>query len=172
MATATTLQSLNSDADFGGVSTARTSNRSQIETFVVRNTNGSGITKAVAAGQWVSFDTDQTGADRVRCVSVVNTSGGAVAIGVPVIGVALDNVSIPEPGIAGQSVEVNIRVVIGGYVENASVATGSTEGLALTLDTTTSGRATIADAANVNICGVALEDAVSNAADVWVFKKF
>jgi hypothetical protein len=172
MATSTLLQSLNTDADFGGVSTARTSNRSQIETFVVRNTNGSGATRAVTAGQWVSFDTTQTGADRVRCVRVIDTSGGAVAIGVPVVGVALDTVSVAEPSVSGQSVEVNIRVVVGGYAEGASVATGSTSGLALALDTTTSGRATIADAANVNICGVALEDATSNAADVWVLKQF
>jgi len=172
MATSTLLQSLNSDADFGGVSTARTSDRSQIETFVVRNTNGSGVTKAVTAGQWVSFDTTQTGADRVRCVRVIDTSGGAVGIGVPVVGVALDTVSVAEPSVAGQSIEVNMRVVVGGYAEGASVATGGTLGLALALDTTTSGRATIADAANVNICGIALEDAVSNAADVWVFKQF
>jgi hypothetical protein len=105
-------------------------------------------------------------------VRVIDTSGGPVAIGVPVVGVALDTVSVAEPSVSGQSVEVNIRVVVGGYAEGASVATGSTSGLALALDTTTSGRATIADAANVNICGVALEDATSNAADVWVLKQF
>jgi len=175
MATATTLQSLNSDADFGGVSTARTSNRSQIETFVVRNTNGSGVTKAVTAGQWVAFDTTQTGADRVRCVRVIDTTAGAVAIGLPVIGVALDTVSVAEPSVAGQSIEVNIRVVVGGYAEGAAVATGATIGLALSCDlggVGNNGRADIATAANVNICGVALEDAVSNAADVWVLKQF
>jgi hypothetical protein len=48
------------------------------------------------------------------------------------------------------------------------VATGSTANLALSLDTTTSGRAAIADAANVNIAAIALEDAASNKADVWV----
>lgn len=169
MATSTILQFLNSESDGSGVAT---SNRRQIETFVVRNTQGSGVTKAVTAGQWVSFDTTQTGSDRVRCVRVIDTSGGAVALGVPVVGVALDAVSIAEPTVTGQSIELPIRVIVSGYAENASVATGSTTGLALSLDTTTSGRATIADAANVNICGIALEDAASNVADVWVHKQF
>jgi hypothetical protein len=168
MATSTILQSLNSETDGA---TATSSARRQIETYVLRNTNGTGASRTVTAGQWVSFDTTQTGSDRVRCVRVIDTSGGAVAIGVPVIGVALDTVTIAEPTVSGQSVELPVRVVVSGYAENAFVATGSTSGLALSLDTTTSGRATIADAANVNICGVALEDATSNLADVWVFKQ-
>ena len=171
MATSTLLQQIDGVASNFG---ATTSNRRQVETFVVKNTNGSGVTKTVTAGQWVSFDTGASGdvisgADRVRCVKVIDTSGGAVAIGVPVVGVALDSVTVAEPGVSGVSVETPIRVVVAGYAENASVATGSTKDLALALDTTTSGRATIADAANVNICGVALEDAASNVADVWVF---
>lgn len=146
MATSTLVQFL------GAGEAGATSNRSQIETYLAGGT--------IAAGDWVSFDTSKTGADRVLYVKTVDTSGGAVLIGVPTVGVAL------SAAVAGDQV----RVVVAGYVENAKVATGSTAGLALTLDTTSSGRATIADAANVNICGVALEDAASNLADCYVLK--
>jgi hypothetical protein len=77
---------------------------------------------------------------------------------VPVIGVAVETVADGEP----------VTVVVQGFVKAAAVATGSTSGLALALDTTTSGRATIADATNVNICGIALADAASNVAPVMV----
>jgi len=146
MATSTLVQFL------GAGEAAATSNRRQVETYLAGG--------AIAVGDWVSFDTTKTGADRVLYVKTVDTSGGAVAVGVPTVGVAID------AGGAGDQ----IRVVVAGYVENAKVATGSTAGLALALDTTSSGRATIADAANVNICGVALEDAASNLADCYVLK--
>lgn len=154
MATSTLIQFLgDAVTDPSGIA-GDTSNRRQVETFLA--------SAAITAGQWVSFDYDKTDADRCLYVKVTDTSGGAVAIGVPSIGVALSTVA------AG----AQIRVVVAGYVEGASVATGATKGLALALDTTTSGRATIADAANVNICGIALEDAVGNAADCYVIKSF
>jgi hypothetical protein len=114
---------------------------------------------AITTGQWVNLDYAKTSnADKLAFVTVTDTSCGAVAIGVPVIGVAVETVADGEP----------VTVVVQGFVKAAAVATGSTSGLALALDTTTSGRATIADAANVNICGIALADAVSNVAPVMV----
>ena len=151
MATNTLLQKLDGEADGFG---STTTNRQQVEVFLAAS--------AITAGQWVSFDVTKTGADKVLYVRVIDTSGGAVAIGVPTVGVALDTVAIGD----------RVRVVVGGYVASASVATGSTAGLALALDTTTSGRATIADAANVNIAGIALADAASNVAPCWVHKQF
>jgi len=114
---------------------------------------------AITAGQWVNLDYAKTSnEDKLAFVTVTDTSLGAVAIGVPAIGVAKNTAADGEP----------VVVVVQGFCEVAAVATGSTSGLALALDTTTSGRATIADAANVNICGIALADAVSNVAPVMV----
>ena len=144
MADSTLIQSLIPGAD------ADQSARSKRQKFLAGGT--------IAAGDFVSTDTSQTGADRALYVITVDTSGGAVALGVPTIGVAMNAAA------AGETVEV----VVAGYAEDANVATGSTLGLALALDTTTSGRATIADAANVNIAAIALEDAASNLCDVWV----
>lgn len=127
---------------------------SEVRTFLASGT----ITK----GQWVNFDYAKTDADKVVYVTVQDTSGGAIAIGVPVIGVAVSSTTAANQ---------EVQVCIAGYCEVAAVATGSTSGLALALDTTTSGRATIADAANVNVCGVALADAVSNSAPVLVYRQ-
>lgn len=114
---------------------------------------------AITKGQWVNLDYAKTSdADKLAYVTVTDTSGGAIAIGVPAIGVAKESAADGEP----------VTVVVQGFVKEAAVATGSTSGLALALDTTTSGRATIADAANVNICGIALANAVSNVAPVMV----
>lgn len=129
-------------------------NRNQVETFIASS--------AITAGDFVSFDTSRTGADKVLYVGVIDTSGGAVALGVPTVGVALRSVS------AGQDVDV----VVSGYVGVANVATGVAAGVAIALDTTTSGRATTADAANVNIAGICLSLAASNKAEVWVHKHF
>jgi hypothetical protein len=127
---------------------------SEVRTFLASGT--------ITAGQWVNFDYSKTSTDKVVYVTVQDTSGGAVAIGVPVIGVAVSSTTAANQ---------EVRVCIAGYCAVAAVATGSTSGLALALDTTTSGRATIADAANVNVCGVALADAVSNAAPVLVYRQ-
>ena len=114
---------------------------------------------AIIKGQWVNLDYAKTSnEDKLAYATVTDTSGGAIAIGVPAIGVAVESAADGEP----------VTVVVQGYCEFAAVATGSTSGLALALDTTTSGRAAIADAANVNICGIALADAVSNSAPVMV----
>tara|TARA_R110002020_G_scaffold829_6_gene4074 strand:+ start:678 stop:1124 length:447 start_codon:yes stop_codon:yes gene_type:complete len=144
MATSTLIQSLIIGAD------ADQSARSKRETFLAGGT--------IAKGDFVSLDSSKTGADRALYVKVIDTSGGAVATGVPTVGVAMN----------AAAANAQVVVVVAGYAEGANVATGSTANLALSLDTTTSGRATIAAAANVNIAAIALENATSNAADVWV----
>lgn len=148
MATSTLIQFLDAGQD-GDVS-----NRSQVETFFAST--------AITKGDWVSLDTAKTGADRVLFVSTIDTSGGAIALGVPVVGVALETVAIGA----------QVRVVIAGYVKEANVATGTAAGIALSLDTTNSGRAVAADAANVNIAGISLAVAAANVAPCFVTKKF
>ena len=148
MATSTLIQFL------GPGEAGDTSNRSQVETFLASS--------AIAKGDWVSLDTSKPGADRCLYVGVIDTSGGAVALGVPVIGVALEAASI----------DGEVRVVIAGYVDQANIATGTAAGIALALDTTTSGRAVAADAANVNLAGVSLAVAALNSAPCMVLKKF
>lgn len=164
MATNTMLQTLN-DAATGGLTSA--SNRRQIETYRVKNTNGSGGTVTINAGDWVQFDTNESGADRVL---FVRTGAAGVAIGASVIGVALDSISIPEPAGAGVSVTEDCRVVVAGYVDSARVTTGVAAQAPLSVDTTL-GRADAADAANVVICGVCLDTAAANVAPVYVYKR-
>jgi len=152
MATNTLLQKLDGEADGFG---STTTNRQQVEVFLAAS--------AITAGQWVSFDVTKTGADKVLYVGVIDTSGGAIALGVPVIGVALE---------AAAAAGAQVRVVVAGYVKEANVATGTAAGVALALDTTTSGRAVAADAANVNLAGISLAVAASNTAPCLVLKKF
>jgi len=158
MATSTLIQYLETAQVTGlGVSApvgASTSDRSQTETFLAGGT--------IAAGDFVSLDTSQTGANKALYVVVVDTSGGAVALGVPTVGVAL------KAADAGDKVEV----CIAGYCKSANVATGTAAGVALALDTTTSGRAVAADAANCNLAAVSLTVAASNKAEVMVLKHF
>ncbi len=148
MATSTLIQFL------GPGESQNTVNRSLKETFLAGGT--------IAVGDLIALDTSKTGADRCLYVGVIDTSGGAVALGVPVIGVALESASI----------DGEVRVVIAGYVAQANIATGTAAGIALSLDTTTSGRAVAADAANVNLAGVSLAVAASNSAPCMVLKKF
>lgn len=129
-----------------------TSNRSQVETFLAGGT--------IKKGDFVSLDTSKTGADKALYVAVVDTSGGAVALGVPTVGVALFD------AVAGERVDV----VIDGYVKTANIATGVAAGVAVALDTTSSGRATTADAANVNIAAICLTLAAGNVAEAYVKK--
>ena len=74
MATSTLIQSLIPGAD------ADQSARSKKQTFLAGGT--------IAAGDFVSLDTTQSGADRGLYVVTIDTSGGAVALGVPTVGVA------------------------------------------------------------------------------------
>jgi len=148
MATSTILQTLN-QAAAGGLGSA--SARRKVETFIASGN--------ITAGDFVSLDVTKTGADAALFVSVVDTSGGAVAVGVPTMGVAL----------ADAAANADVRVVVAGYAQANVVASASTAGVALALDTTTSGQAAIADAANVNIAAIGLKDSgASGLTDVWV----
>lgn len=164
MATNTMLQTLNAAA-VGGLESA--SNRRQIETYRVKNTNGSGGTVTINAGDWVQFDSGETGADRVLFIrQAASAATGGVAFGV-----ALDTVVIPEPSVAGTSVTEDCRVVIAGYVESANVNATTTANKPLSVDTT-DGRAHEAAAANVVICGVCLGTAsAAHVAPVYVYKR-
>ena len=103
MATNTLLQRLDPAADTAG-SSVGASHRRQVEDFLAGG--------AITAGAWVSLDYDKTGADRALYVRVEDTSGGAVAAGVPAVGVALGAAAAGD----------RVRVVVAGYVEAAQVA--------------------------------------------------
>lgn len=148
MATSTLIQFL----DAGEA--ADTSNRSQNETFYAGG--------AIAAGDWVSLDTSQTGAD--KALYVIQTT--AVAGQGNVVGVALDTAA------AG----AQVRVTIAGYVASANVVNGTAAGASLTTSGVTAGRAlTYATGTHTGTgpCGLALTAAgVANTAEAWVFKRF
>ena len=112
---------------------------------------------AITAGDWVIFDADKTGADAVLYVKQAVATG----LGAAVIGIAAGSATAAEQ---------EISVVIAGYVKAANVATGSTKGLPLAVDAV-NGRASLADAANCIVCGVALADASSDVAPVYVYKR-
>lgn len=147
MATSTLIQFL--AAGEGG----DTSNRRQIETFFANGT--------IAAGDWVMLDTTKTGADRalyvIEATAVAN--GNALVIGVAT-----------EAAAAGGQV----RVVISGYAEGASVANAvAAANVPLVVDNTAAGQAVAIAAGDLApACGVSLEAAAGNLADVWVFKRF
>jgi hypothetical protein len=130
-----------------------TSHRRQTETFIAGG--------AITAGDWVALDTSKTAADRMLYV----TEAAAVADGNGlVIGVATATVA------AG----AQIRVVISGYAEGASVANAvGGAGVPLVVDNTAAGQAVAYAATDLAPpCGVSLEAAAGNLADVWVYKRF
>lgn len=148
MATSTLIQFLAS-GELGD-----TSNRRQVETFIAGG--------AISAGDWVQLDTAATGADRV--LQVIEATA-AFATGNPlVVGVALAAAASGE----------QVRVVVSGYAEGASVANAvAAAGTALVVDNTAAGQAVAIAATDLApACGVALEAAAGNTADVWVLKNF
>jgi len=155
MATSTNIQYLvatGKDELGATVSIKTASDRRQIETFLAG--------AAITAGDWVMFDTTATDAGRV--LTVVQAT--FVSTGQPLtVGVALNSATA-----AGQTVDV----VVSGYVEGANVTTSVASGAALSINTTNGRGSTYAAASLAPICGVALEVAASNLADVWVIKQF
>lgn len=148
MATSTLIQFL----DAGEA--ADTSNRSQNETFYAGG--------AITAGDWVSLDTSQTGADKALYVIQTTAAAGQGNV----VGVALDTAA------AGSQV----RVTIAGYVASANVVNGTAAGASLTTSGATAGRAlTYATGTHTGTgpCGLALTAAgAGNTAETWVFKRF
>ena len=185
MATSTLIQKLDGTAFISNISgspgsytsqsTPDVSNRSQVETFLVKNATGSGLgTLAITAGDWVTFDRSKSGAERVLCI-VRCPVASTLADGVPAVGVALDTVSVTEPTATGAVNQALVRVVVGGYVEVANVTTAVASGVAITAGnvSATAGRASATVASTLApACGVTLAVAASNVAPVWVLKQF
>ena len=166
MATSTLIQYLDKSQTTATGSTtpvgARASDRSQTETFLAETT--------ITAGQWVQFDTAQSGASKVLVVKTAVPGPGVAAINALVVGVALDSVvgtaTAPQP----------VRVVVSGYVETANITTGTAVGEPLGLTSgATAGKCDALAAAITNgasPCGVALSVAAANVGSAWVYKQF
>jgi len=151
MATNDMLQYLEPAAS-GGLASA--SNRQQVETFLAGG--------AIAAGDWVMFDTSKTGPDRVLYVieaPVVGTHGNGACVGVALGAAAADE---------------NVRVVVAGYAATASVGGATVINNLLVGPIGTPGMAEpfIAGSTESPPVGFALEADTANVAAVWVFKKF
>lgn len=131
-----------------------TSSRRQVETFLAGGT--------IAAGDWVSFDTSQSGAD--KALFVIEAAGVATVGNPNVAGVAL------EAATAGQQV----RVVVAGYVGVASVSGSVVAGSPLIGPIGTAGRAEIEVPGTTTggLVGIALAADVANFAPVMVYKRF
>ena len=153
MATDTILQYLDSKDSAGVAFGGKEMHRRQVETFLAGG--------AISAGDWVAIDATKTGAERVLFV----TEAAAVANGNGlVIGVATKTVA------SGALVEF----VVSGYAEGASVDNAvAGAGVALVVDNTAAGRAVAIVAGDLApACGVSLEAAAGNLADVMVYKRF
>lgn len=157
MATSTNIQYLESAAkDEFGVTVqvgAGTSDRRQIETFIAGGT--------IAAGDWVAFDTTQTGANKTLFVTTAALT-------------ALGNALVCGVALAAASSGGKVDVVVGGFVSVAAVASGVLAGVPVGVVSGTAGRAIAAVAADIgNACGVTLTAAtVGNTAECFVYKTF
>lgn len=161
------LQRLDFAADTAGTSIGA-SDRRQVEDFRLKIPNGVG-TFTLDAGSWMQFDTAQTGADRTL---VAAEAANTFATGNPlVIGVLLDAVSETR---TATDRYIRVRVIVAGYAEQAKVDNAvAAAGTALVVDATAAGGTNAIAAADLApACGVALEAAAGNRADVWVLKNF
>ncbi len=151
MATSSNIQYLSAANDKVAVSNRRTT-----ETFYA----GGDIT----AGDFVCFDTSQTGADRV--VYVIEADVGS-ATTKQAIGVCLDTIDVSAVS------DLRVEVVIKGYVEGANVANAvSAVGAPLSVGGTAGRAVSFAGADTLAPCAVALEAASGNTADVYVIGLF
>ena len=110
---------------------------------------------AVTAGQWVQIGTDTTnglGASVKKAVKV--TTDGCSAV----IGIATETLTA-----AGE-----LKVQTAGKYENASVDADVAAGIGVQGPDTTDGMGSKALAAGLQLCGIALEAASSNLADVMI----
>lgn len=161
MATSTLIQYLDKTQNTASGGTtpvgASSSNRSQTETFLTET--------AIVAGDWVMFDTAQTGASKVLVVKQADANGTGNPL---VVGVALDSVT----GTATSP--QTVRVTVAGYVAAANVANAvASAGVALTVEAAGVGRAVAITAADTGpACGVSLSAPAANVAEVWVYKQF
>jgi len=140
MSTNSMVQLLESGAGYA-------SNRTKTEAFL--------FDSPVAAGQWVAFDASQSDSDRVLYVKPQDTAAPDLNL---VVGVAIANTDDLPVG------QRSVRVVVGGYCENASILVGATTTMAagtLLAAGTTAGTVIAKTAATERTVGVLLEDAVN-----------
>jgi len=124
--------------------------RSVTKTFIAAGT--------IALGDWVMFDSSQTGVDKVLYVLEADVVANGNAL---VVGVALEASTIGK----------RIKVCVEGYCAVASVTTGIASDLGLVVDAT-AGRGDVAAATDlVSPCGTTLILAAGNVAAVIVHKR-
>jgi hypothetical protein len=161
MATSTLLQYLDKSQSSASGATVPVgegaSNRQQTETFLTET--------AIVAGDWVMFDTAQSGASKVLVIKQADANGTGNPL---VCGVALETIT------GTVTAPQTVRVVVGGYVGAANVANAvAAAGVALTVEAAGVGRAVAITAADTGpACGVSLSAPVANVAEVWVYKQF
>lgn len=128
-------------------------NRQTVETFIAGGT--------IALGDWVVFDSTQTG--YARAVYVVQAPGVATLGNAGAFGVAK----------AAAASGAEVEVIIGGYCPVAKVAAATVAGSPLCGPIGTAGQAEIETAATSgNVCGIALEADTANLAAVMVKRSF
>lgn len=169
MATSNLLQSLNTDADFGGVSAAGASNRRVVETFIAGET--------LVVGDCVSLDLAKT-ADSDKGLIIVKGDTGT-ATDTCVIGVVLRGLDKDAAGTTiltvGSRIEVVTRGLVLANVDAATVAgsrliVGATAGrFAIAADIVESGAATVLQRP---IVAIAAEADTANFAKVYVLASF
>ena len=168
MATATVLQSLNTDADFGGVSAVDASNRRVIEYFVAGET--------LTPGDCVSLNLAAS-ADSDKGLVVVKGDTGT-ATDTCVVGVVLrdvDSTGTVTNYASGAAVPVVTRGLVYANVDGATVAgsrliVGATAGrFALAADINEAGAATVPQRP---IAAIAAEADTANIARVYVLANF
>lgn len=143
MATATILQSLNTDADFGSVSAVGSSNRRQIETFIAKET--------LLVGDWVAFDYAAV-ADSDVTLGVFKADANSSPVRVP-FGVVLRSAEPTGTLTSGSRIDVVISGVASALCSDNAGA-GNAIGTMLAI-TNTAGVADVASAASTQpVCGV------------------
>lgn len=160
MASSTLLQKLDPATDplvTGTVgSVSNTIDRSQSEWFLAGS--------AIAAGDWVMFDTSKTGVDKVLYV-VPSTTGGTAGQAL-VCGVAKT---------AQATTGGRIEVVVGGYAASAKCVAGvGAAGVSLLVLTNAPSAETypLVAGPSSNAVGVSLAASAAGLAPVWVIKQF
>jgi hypothetical protein len=146
MATSTVLQSLNTDADFGGVNAAASSNRRQVEIFLAKET--------LVVGDWVAFDI-AAAADSDVTLGIFKADANSTPVRTP-FGVVLRSAEPTGTLTAGSRIEVVTAGVCDALTDDAGGA-GIAVGTLLQI-TNTAGVVGTASAASAQpVCGVLSE---------------
>ena len=146
MATATTLQSLNTDADFGGVSAAASSNRRQVEIFLAQET--------LVVGDWVAFDFAAT-ADSDVTLGIFKADANSTPVRTP-FGVVLRSAEPEGTLTSGSRIEVVTAGVCDALTDDAAGA-GIALGTILKIGSTAGVAQTASAGSAQPVCGVLAE---------------